>query len=53
MFYIHLVIEGHRFSLVPTNFERGPYPNYLKSSYEFDRNLLVVEQICAFENDAK
>ena len=52
-FGIHRAIVAHRFSLVP-----GPSQYLLGyviegSTYEFDCDLLVIQQICALEYDTK
>lgn len=54
-FDIHLAIEGHHFSLVPADLlVSHDKPRLLaRESYEFNRDLLVVEQVGALEDDAE
>ena len=52
MFGIHLVIVVHRFFVVPGHRQLQFFHSF-RETYKFDGDLLVVEQICALENDTK
>ena len=53
MFGTHLAIEAHRSFWVPTSLQHTVgYQNW-ELTDKFDGDLLIIEQIGAFEDDAK